>query len=393
MLRNKLQKNQRQESSGSQRLQIAVVVNFLTTYREAFYKELLQNKNINLKIYCHVPPSRLNLKSIHNKFPENVNLIGGGFYFGEKVVISYLPWRKLLNDYDVVYVEGNPRYLSFALLATLLEAKKKRVVLWTMVHSYRNAKLGHFIRVAWYRIFRRILVYTEQEVSYLKSLGFKSRIVAINNAIDTSEIFRLKSGVSSEQIAAWRRLNGLEGKLIVLSCARLETKNKFEMVIQALTKIVPTHPSVVWCVIGDGSESARLSQLAHDEGVAQNVRFLGALYDEKDLAPWFMTARFLVHPGAIGLTLLHAYAYGLPVITHDDERSHGPEFAAFVDDNGACAFKKDSKTELGRAMQTLLNDEARSRQIGARGCALIAAKYDTPGMVRRFMSMALAAKR
>lgn len=370
------------------RVKIAVVINFITTYREAFYKELIAKGNVDLTVYCHVPPPELNLRSIHQKFENNVEILNGKFFWGEKVVFSCLPWKRLLNEYDVVYIEGNPRYIAFAALATFLEARKKSVVLWTMVHSYRNAKLGHFLRVLWYRFFRKLLVYTEKEVTYLKSLGFKSNVVAINNAIDTTEIFRLKSVFLPEQLADWQRLKGLEDQIVILSCARLEPKNKFDMVIFALAKIVEAFPSVLWCVIGEGAEHEYLLQLAKEAGVEKNVRFLGAIYTESELAPWFMSARFLVHPGAIGLTLLHAYAYGVPVVTHNDERTHGPEFAAFVGDESGCLFIKESQDDLTRAMLALLGGEVTAQEVGDRACQRVVAEYDMRGMVRRFLSLA-----
>lgn len=369
------------------RLKLAIVINFITTYREAFYKELIAKGSVDLTIYCHVPPPGLNLRSVHHKFENNVEVINGKFFFGEKVVFSALPWKRLFNEYDIVYIEGNPRYISFAALATLLEARKKPVVLWTMVHSYRNAKLGHFLRVLWYRFFRKVLVYTEKEVTYLKSLGFKSNVVAINNAIDTTEIFRLKSSFLPNQLADWQRLQGLGGRIVILSCARLEPKNKFDMVILALAKIAETCPSVLWCVIGEGAEHEHLLQLAKEAGVEKNVRFLGAIYTESELAPWFMSARFVVHPGAIGLTLLHAYAYGVPVVTHNDERTHGPEFAAFVGDESGCSFVKESCQDLTRAMLALLSDEGTAQDVGDRACKQVVAEYDMRGMVRRFLSL------
>jgi len=51
--------------------------------------------------------------------------------------------------------------------------------------------------------------------------------------------------------------------------------------------------------------------------------------NESDLAPWFLSSELFIHPGAIGLSLLHSFGYGLTVITHDNKMLHNPEYAIF----------------------------------------------------------------
>ena len=62
-------------------------------------------------------------------------------------------------------------------------------------------------------------------------------------------------------------------------------------------------------------ELPALQSIAEELDVEQYVRWLGSIYDEAQLAPWFLTADAFVYPGAIGLSVLHAMGYGLPVVT------------------------------------------------------------------------------
>jgi glycosyltransferase involved in cell wall biosynthesis len=371
----------------SLQIRVAIVINFITSYREDFYRRLLETEGLSLTIYCHVPPSHLNLISIHQKFAANVRLVTGKFFFGEKIVISGLPWRMLFSAYDVVYVEGNPRYLSLALLATLLRLTGRRVVLKVMVHSFRNSRLGLVIRLAWYRLFSHLLAYSDSEANYLTGIGFGGKIIGINNGLDYDQISQAAQAWPCSRLTAWRDATGVSGHILMLSCARLEKKNKFDQILKILPQLIERHPNLIWCVIGDGPERIALEVLTQQLGLASHIRFLGRIYDVNEQAPWFLSSQLLVHPGAIGLTLFHAMAFGLPVVTHRDAKRHGPEFAAMVAGQHGLTHREDAMEEIASTLLELLGDDGRCREMGQAGQWVVKDRYNTRVMVDRFLAM------
>lgn len=372
---------------GGSPVRVAIVVNFLTTYREGFYRRLLATEGLSVTIYCHEPPAHLNLTSILPMFAAHVRLVTGRFLFGEKIVFSSLPWRELFTAYDVVYVEGNPRYISLGLLATLLRLTGRRVVLWTMVHSFRNSRLGLALRLAWYRMFSQLLVYSDAEADYLSVKGFGGQIVGINNGVDYDLISKAVQAWPHSRLTKWRDANGIGGRAIVLSCARLDKKNKFEQILQVLPQLIEKYPLLIWCVIGDGPERNALEAQTQQLGLTSHVRFLGRIYDENEQAPWFLSSQLLVHPGAIGLTLLHAMAFGLPVVTHQDAKRHGPEFAALRSGEHGLTHCEDALEEIAGSLLELLGNERRCREMGQAGQQVVKDRYNTRVMVARFLEM------
>jgi len=375
------------KSKRATQLRIAIVVNFITTYREGFYQKLLETEGLSVKIFCHEPPIRLNLPSIHKKFAPYVHLSKGKFFFGEKFVFSNLPWKELFFKYDVVYVEGNLRYLSHAFLATILRLSGRRVVLWTMVHSFRNNPFGLALRLTWYRLFKQLLVYSDAEASYLSAKGFNGQIVGINNGVDYDSILKEIHNWTQVKLLEWRDANGLNGRKIFLSCSRLEKKNKFDQILLVLPQLIKHHPTLLWCVIGDGPERQALELQTKQLGLTSHVRFLGRIYAESEQAPWFLSSQLLAHPGAIGLTLLHAMAFGLPVVTHNVARHHGPEFSATVSGEYGLTHHEDVSEDIARSLLELLNDEKRCQEMGHSGQELVKSRYNTSLMVSRFLKM------
>lgn len=368
------------------RQRVAVVINFLTHYREDLYRRLTQRDDIELTIYCHLPPAGSSLRSIHEQFGTHVRVRPARFIRGETLVWSDLPWRELTQDFDAVFVEGNPRYIAFALLATWLRLRGQRVVLWTMVQSFRNHPGRQRLRLGWTRSFERLLVYSDAEVALLRRLGFTTpHVVAINNGLNQDAIDAATLEWAGTRLAAWQAELGLQGRQIVLSSARLEHKNKFEQAIAALKHLLPSHPQVLWCVIGDGAAREFLETQVREQGLEAHVRWLGAMHGEARLAPWFLSAAALVHPGAIGLTLLHAFGYGLPVVTHDNAQTHGPEFAAMTNGVHGLLYREDDLVGLTQALGTLLSQPERRAAMSAACLARVHEDFNTRTMAERFV--------
>ena len=81
-------------------------------------------------------------------------------------------------------------------------------------------------------------------------------------------------------------------------------------------------------LIGEGSEQEALEQLAQSLDVDHLVHFFGAHYDEKFLGLTFSASDLCIIPSGAGLSVIHAMAFGTPVIIHDRVGQHGPEWEA-----------------------------------------------------------------
>jgi Glycosyl transferases group 1 len=61
------------------------------------------------------------------------------------------------------------------------------------------------------------------------------------------------------------------------------------------------------------------------------VHFAGAVYEERALATAFMASDLAVIPAGAGLSIMHAFAYGTPVLLHDRVEEHFPEWEAVTE--------------------------------------------------------------
>jgi glycosyltransferase involved in cell wall biosynthesis len=213
----------------------------------------------------------------------------------------------------------------------------------------------------------------------------------MNNGLDQRRIDATIAQWPEARLDAWRKAENLSGRRVLLTCARLAPKNQFRLLAEALPSIRNRVPDVVWVAIGDGPERKELETIVRDGGVAGHVRFVGEIYEESALAPWFLASTLFVHPAAIGLSLLHAFGYGLSVVTHGNREVHNPEFAAFESGLTGRTFTPGDVLGLADTVSALAEDEAARARMGEYVQWIVRNKYNVDVMVERFVQMARSA--
>ena len=110
--------------------------------------------------------------------------------------------------------------------------------------------------------------------------------------------------------------------LTVGRMASCERYKGHDHVIAAIPDLVRRGHDVVYLIIGEGDDRARLEEIARKIGVAERVRFLGAV-DQEHLAGSYRMADLFVMPSAgegFGIAFLEAMASGTPAFGFDGRR-------------------------------------------------------------------------
>jgi glycosyltransferase involved in cell wall biosynthesis len=370
---------------------IAILTNVIPAYREGFYDRLFSNENLSVKVYCQERVPGINYKTIHNKYPKNVILVKFIAAKHEKIVWQFLPFIKIMKEADVIFIDGNPRIVSQALFATFLRLIGRKVVVWSMVHSFRNNKSTENIRHFWLRLFKFHFVYNDADIIALQEMGFTNKkLVAMNNGLDQKKIDKIIGDWSYNTLKEWQDKNNLTNRTVILSSGRLVSP-KYDLMLEALPLLIIQYPDILWCVIGDGSDRIKMEQTAHEKNLSNNILFVGELFDEEKLAPWFLSAKLFIHPCAIGLSIMHAFGYGLPIITHNNHAEHGPEYIAFKE--GLTGYNYDNgniKSLVSIIIKLLTNEKIRLNM--KYNCKkIVREKYNVDIMTNRFFQMVKSA--
>jgi glycosyltransferase involved in cell wall biosynthesis len=206
----------------------------------------------------------------------------------------------------------------------------------------------------------------------------------MNNGLDQAYIDQCKAPWSPNNLSQWQSSHDLENRLCIISSARLEKKNRFEFVVMALSKLVAKYPSICWILIGEGNDRENLEMLIESYSLQNYVLFVGEVYAEEQLAPWFLSSVLFLHPGSIGLSLMHAYGYKLPVVTHNNEVNHSPEFAIFQNGVNGFSYEEGDINDFIKCLSCALEHREDFNELGFEGYKIVKDDYNTKVMADRF---------
>jgi glycosyltransferase involved in cell wall biosynthesis len=282
--------------------------------------------------------------------------------------------RQPIRRGDTVVVSGAPRGLTNLLLLLKARLVGARTLWWGQYWSSTSHPLRFAVRMMLMRLAHAVIFYTDDEVAAYRAGPGRS---------DRRPLFALNNGIDVEPIAARRApYRASKRGWEILFLGRLTEKAEVHLLIQALAQ--PELADVVLHVLGDGEMREALEREARALGVDDRIIWHGGSTDEDRIAAVANRCRLFVYPGGVGLSLIHAMAYGLPAVVHDDRRRHMPEIAAFLDGVTGRSFVREDARDLARCLAILLTDAPLLERFSKQGVEVTATRFNTVMMAERF---------
>jgi glycosyltransferase involved in cell wall biosynthesis len=353
-------------------------------YRVPLFEALSALPDIELQL--HAADQAGELKSASCSYVRSpIRELAGGRLFWQRAPLSE-------PAPDVLVVSGNARVLSNYPLMLHARRKNASVVWWGQGWSVGSSEFGVWTRAHLARAADVALLYNDAEIDLFAGYGFpRKRLMATNNTIDTRDVKRIRAGWDSARLEAFKARHRLEGP-VLLFCGRLVRSKRLHLAFSALSRVHAAGGRFSFVLVGDGPEKAELERAAERSNLSSCIHFVGEEWQEESLAPWFLSARALLHPGPLGLGLLHAFAYGLPVITHAERRHHGPEIHALSDNENGLLFREDEPDDLARVIGIALSDEATMQRLAECAQKTVEESYSFESMVARYHAALLLSR-
>lgn len=158
--------------------------------------------------------------------------------------------------------------------------------------------------------------------------------------------------------SALRREWRLEGKKVLLTVGRMASGERYkghERVLEALPALAAAGHDVVYGIAGEGDDRPRLERLAHEVGVSNRVRFVGALPRETLIEAYRMADLFVMPSTGegFGIAFLEAMACGTPALGLD---AGGARDALCDGRLGQAVADKEFTATLARMISTADHD-------------------------------------
>lgn len=347
----------------------------LPKYRLDFFKRLSIEYNENLRVYFSLSFA---LKSLEVTETHN-----WAFELNPIYVLSYLAYLEWqpniiglkVNKGDILILSGNPRQISTLVLLLKAKLKGVKVIWWGQYWSSTSRRWRQLLRFIPMSLADALIFYTDTEIESFKTdtlaFGKKKPIAALNNGIDITEIKRFKAKYKAD-----------ERSLSLLFIGRLTEKCKLNLAFEALHRLGSNSPTLH--IIGSGQEQKALLKLSEKLNITKYIYWYGTLTDEVEISKIANNCKVFLYPGEVGLSLIHAMAYGLPAIVHNDKRYHMPEIAAFTKNVTGTDFKMNDVDSLCQSLSLILSNNNKLNYYSKKSYDIIEKNFNTEVMAKRF---------
>ena len=189
-----------------------------------------------------------------------------------------------------------------------------------------------------------------------------------------SKLAIVHCGVTPERYRRDPRAPGDPGKRL-LFVGRLAAVKGVPVLLEALRGLVARHPELHLTLIGDGPDRAGLERAAGQAGLAGHVSFTGYL-SQAAVAELLKQADLFVLPSfaeGVPVVLMEAMAAGLPVVA----TAVGGVGELVADGTSGLIVPPGDAGALAAAIDRLLADPGRGREMGRAGAAHVARAFDS----------------
>ena len=364
-----------------------VIIDALKFYRIKFMELLKQKCNEN----------NIDLVLIYNKddkIPFNdaeiewgikirnykINILGKSLYFQ--------PVFKHIKNADLIIVNQATKLLINYYLWFLNLLGVYKIAFWGHGKNFQNKNffsISEFIKKIMTRSIAHFFAYNDLSRKIVEEIGLpKSRITVVNNTIDVESIIEECKKYDDKKLLEFKRKLGLVSENICIYVGGMYREKRISFLLKALKLVREKIKDFEFIFIGDGPDKDLILQANKEYNW---VHYYG-VKTENEKIPFMLISKLLLMPGLVGLVIIDAFTFGLPLVTTDC-KIHSPEID-YLENGINGIMTENNLTDYTNAVIKLLENE-NERQKLVKGCKKSASKYTMENMVNNFFNGILSA--
>lgn len=364
-----------------QKKNVGIFVNEMFHYREGIYRLLLNSDQHNFFIFTgNKKDTSLPIIEI----PEiKFNLFGKTLWYQKGL-------RKLIKNYklDIVIIQYTPYMLSSRFLTLFNDDRNYKIIAWT--HGYFRGNKNGLKTKTLIRALKRvdgILFFSEDMVDFYRRKGFsEEKLFYTDNTLDTEKINTVKNKLPDKEVTILKKENNIKSRNVILFVGRIIKSKRLRILLEAMQILKDKKKEIPFLfIVGDGPERNKLFK--EYSTLSQNdISWEGKITNEEKIAPYFVISDLFVMPGKTGLSINHAFAYGLPYLTTDDD-IHAPEIILLEDGVNGEYFKGSNSNNLAKKINNILRSTGKLNKYSKNALRTIKNRYNVQNMYQRFIEM------
>lgn len=296
---------------------------------------------------------------------------------GARLVIREIPFQTPPYGQIRDYFRQHPMYDEGMRLLSTGKAFYLRQWLTARIRKYCYARVAGTLN------------YSTAAYDILPSYGVKREQIHVTyNSTDTEALWREKAAV----LAAPALLPPSERRL--LHIGRLVKWKRVDLLIEAFARTLTQYPDAELVIVGNGPELNNLKKQAASLGLPLRskeengvdgrgcVRFIGAVYDPKELGAYMNEATVYVLAGMGGLSINDAMTYALPVVCSVCDST---ERDLVTDGRNGLFFRDGDADSLTEKILQLLASPQECRRMGQESERIIREQINIDTVSERYL--------
>ena len=296
---------------------------------------------------------------------------------GARLVIREIPFQTPPYGQIRDYFRQHPMYDEGMRLLSTGKAFYLRQWLTARIRKYCYARVAGTLN------------YSTAAYDILPSYGVKREQIHVTyNSTDTEALWREKAAV----LAAPALLPPSERRL--LHIGRLVKWKRVDLLIEAFARTLTQYPDAELVIVGNGPELDNLKKQAASLGLPLRskeengidgrgcVRFIGAVYDPKELGAYMNEATVYVLAGMGGLSINDAMTYAMPVVCSVCDST---ERDLVTDGRNGLFFRDGDADSLTEKILQLLASPQECRRMGQESERIIREQINIDTVSERYL--------
>ncbi|MGJ8636944.1 MAG: glycosyltransferase [Phycisphaerales bacterium] len=341
--------------TNAQPKRVAVIYHYFAHYRQPVLLQLIEQGRHHYEFLANDHSFDTGIK-LADQIPTDRFQKAPGKFLGPFLFQFGAVKAALSSRYDTLIMLGNPTWPTTWLAAILGRLRGKQILYWTHGYLKEDTGLKALFRNTFNKLAHGLLLYGHRA----KELGTKAglnpdRLHVIYNSLDCQLQDQARSQIkpTDRQATRDKLFADHADRPVLINITRLQPHKRLDLLIDAAAILKEQGTPVNVLIVGEGEEKQALEQRAKEQDIT--AVFTGALYEELEIGRMLNAADIAVMPGPVGLLVMHALAYGVPVISNNNFDTQMPEFEAIKQGLTGDFFKPQDLDSLVESIKRTLN--------------------------------------
>jgi glycosyltransferase involved in cell wall biosynthesis len=234
-----------------------------------------------------------------------------------------------------------------------------------------------------------LILYSDRRASIVKqNIRYPGKVFVARNTLDTNELNQVYQNLLQEGKGKIKNDLGFKARFNLVFIGRLLPYKGLDDLLEAFA-MLPEDPGTELHIIGDGPE---LNKHLIKKGNDPRIKFYGSISDLNLTGKFLYSSDLMVMPGSVGLSVVHAFAFGCPVITYErlagKGPGHGPE-VEYIRDHVNGIFCEASPASLANTLAELLSTTSKIAAMSEKALETVQHEASIEQMMDGFHNMIL----